>query len=88
MMIFLGVVHGMEIFLYFYEVNLYLCEGGIDFNSSDPRCKNMSELLLHHNTSWLFEFYYPVVQFEPTNMDNPISVIYRSYFLSFKYLCE
>jgi hypothetical protein len=67
-------------FLYFYEVNLYLCEGGIDFNSSDPRCKNMSELLLHHNTSWLFEFYYPVVQFEPTNMDNPISVIYRSYF--------
>ena len=67
-------------YLYYYEVNLYSCEGGIDFNSSDPRCKNMSELLLHHNTSWLFEFYYPVVQFEPTNMENPISVIYRSYF--------
>ena len=66
--------------LYYFEVNLYTCEGGIDFNSSDPRCTKMSELLKHRNTSWLFEFYYPVVQFEPTNKDNPISVIYRSYF--------
>ena len=66
--------------LYFFEVNLYLCEGGIDFNSSDPRCTIMSELLKHRNTPWLFEFYYPVVQFEPTNQENPISVIYRSYF--------
>ena len=66
--------------LYYFEVNLYTCEGGIDFNSSDPRCTKMSELLKHRNTSWLFEFYYPVVQFEPTNLKNPISVIYRSYF--------
>ena len=66
--------------LYYFEVNLYTCEGGIDFNSSDPRCTHMSELLKHRNTSWLFEFYYPVVQFEPTNHENPISVIYRSYF--------
>ena len=66
--------------LYYIEVNLYTCEGGIDFNSSDPRCTHMSELLKHRNTSWLFEFYYPVVQFEPTNYENPISVIYRSYF--------
>ena len=67
-------------FLYYFEVNLYLCEDGIDFNSSDPRCSRMSDLLQHHNTSWLFDFYYPVVQFEPTNHENPISVIYRSYF--------
>ena len=66
--------------LYYFEVNLYTCEGGIDFNPSDPRCTHMSELLKHRNTSWLFEFYYPVVQFEPTNHENPISVIYRSYF--------
>ena len=66
--------------LYYFEVNLYSCEGGIDFNASDPRCTKMSELLKHRNTSWLFEFYYPVVQFEPTNQEHPISVIYRSYF--------
>ena len=66
--------------LYYFEVNLFLCEGGIDFNATDPRCTKMSELLKHKNTSWLFEFYYPVVQFEPLNQENPISVIYRSYF--------
>ena len=66
--------------LYYFEVNLYSCEDGIDFNASDPRCTKMSELLKHRNTSWLFEFYYPVVQFEPSNHQNPISVIYRSYF--------
>ena len=67
-------------FLYFFEVNLFLCENGIDYNSSDPRCSRMPDLLQHHNTSWLFEFYYPVVQFEPSDQENPISVIYRSYF--------
>ena len=67
-------------FLYFFEVNLFLCENGIDYNSTDPRCSRMPDLLQHHNTSWLFEFYYPVVQFEPSDKKNPISVIYRSYF--------
>ena len=67
-------------YLYYIEVNLYLCEGGIHFNSSDPRCTRMSDLLQQRNTSWLFEFYYPIVQFQPTNFDVPMAVIYRSYY--------
>ena len=66
--------------LYYVEVNLFLCEGGINFNASDPRCTKMSDLLEHRNTSWLFEFYFPVVQFQPTNYDIPMAVIYRSYY--------
>ena len=66
--------------LYFIEVNLFLCEGGIHFNASDPRCTKMADLLQHRNTSWLFEFYYPVVQFQPTNFNIPMAVIYRSYY--------
>ena len=66
--------------LYYIEVNLFLCEGGINFNLSDPRCTKMTDLLQHKNTSWLFEFYYPVVQFQPTNFDIPMAVIYRSYY--------
>ena len=66
--------------LYYIEVNLFLCEEGINFNASDPRCTKMSDLLQHRNTSWLFEFYYPVVQFQPTNFDIPMAVIYRSYY--------
>ena len=66
--------------LYYVEVNLFLCEEGIHFNASDPRCTKMTDLLQHRNTSWLFEFYYPVVQFQPTNLNVPMAVIYRSYY--------
>ena len=67
-------------FLYFLEYNLYLCQNGINFNASDPRCTKLEDLLQHRNTSWLFEFYYPVVQYQPTNFNVPLTVIYRSYF--------
>ena len=66
--------------LYYVEVNLFLCKDGIHFNASDPRCTKMTDLLKHRNTSWLFEFYFPVVQFQPTNYDVPMAVIYRSYY--------
>ena len=66
--------------LYYVEVNLYLCQNGIDFNATDPRCTKMTDLLQHKNTSWLFEFYFPVVQFQPANFNVPMAVIYRSYY--------
>ena len=66
--------------LYYIEVNLFLCVLGIHFNASDPRCTKMSDLLKQRNTSWLFEFYYPVVQFQPHNYYIPMAVIYRSYY--------
>ena len=67
-------------YLHFLEYNVHLCQGGINFNASDPRCTKLEDLLKHRSTSWLFEFYYPVVQFQPTNYDVPLAVIYRSYF--------
>ena len=67
-------------YLYFLEYNLHLCQNGINFNASDPRCTKLEDLLQHKNTSWLFEFYYPVVQYQPTNFNVPLAVIYRSYF--------
>ena len=67
-------------YLHYLEYNLHLCEGGIHFNASDPRCTRIEDLLAHRSTSWLFEFYYPVVQFQPTNYDVPLAIIYRSYF--------
>ncbi len=67
-------------YLYFLEYNLHLCQDGIHFNASDPRCTKIEDLLAHRSTSWLFEFYYPVVQFQPTNYNVPLAIIYRSYF--------
>ena len=68
-------------YIYFLEINLYLCKDGIDFNITDERCTNFSKLIENeNNTGWIFEFYYPLVQFEPTNLQNPMSTIYRRYY--------
>ena len=66
--------------LYYLEINLFLCEGGIEFNSTDERCTPLHDLVKFTNTTWLFEFYYPVVQFQPTNHEIPLMVIYKNYY--------
>ena len=67
-------------FMYYIEINLYLCDGNIIFNSSDPRCKNAYDLIKKQNSSLLFEFYYPVVQFQPRNLETPIAIIYKNFY--------
>ena len=67
-------------YIKYIEVNLYLCRDGVSFNSSDPRCTKMEELIKYGATSWVFEFYYPVVQYQPTDLENPLTLVYRSYF--------
>ena len=67
-------------FIYYLEYNIHLCQDGIHFNASDPRCTKIEDLLANKSTSFLFEFYYPVVQFQPTNYEVPLTVNYRSNF--------
>ena len=66
--------------IYYIEINLYLCENGIDYDELNPNCTKFEDLLKYHNTSWLFEFYYPIVQYQPLNKNEPIDVVYRSYY--------
>ena len=67
-------------FLYYLEINLYLCEEGISYNSSDPRCSKIDKFLKDLNSSLIMDFYYPIVQFQPTNLDTPIQIIYKNYY--------
>ena len=67
-------------FMYYIEINLYLCDGNVIFNSSDPRCKNTDDLLKNQNSSLIFDFYYPVVQFQPRNLETPFAIIYKNFF--------
>ena len=67
-------------FINFIEINLYLCEDGIYFNQSDPRCNIIDNFLKSINYSLFFDFYYPVVQFQPTNIRTPMTVIYKKFF--------
>ena len=66
--------------LFYLEVNLFLCEDGIKYNASDNRCTPLQDIVKFTNTTWLFEFFYPNVQFQPTNHDIPMRVIYKNYY--------
>ena len=67
-------------FLNYIEINLYLCEDGAAFNSSDPRCSKIDNYLKSINSSLLFDFYFPIVQLQPKNLENPIQIIYKNYY--------
>ena len=67
-------------FMYYIEINLYLCDGDIIFNSSDPRCKKADDLLKKQNSSLIFDFYYPVVQFQPRILETPVAIIYKNFY--------
>ena len=72
--------HWNSKFLDYIEINLYLCDGNIMYNASDPRCKNTFDLLNRSNSSIIFDFYYPVVQFQPRNLETPIAIIYKNFY--------
>ena len=67
-------------FINYIEISLYLCENGVYFNRSDPKCSNIINLFKNTNSSISFDFYYPVVQFQPTNLETPLSIVYKNYF--------
>ena len=66
-------------FINYLEINLFLCKEGIVFNSSDPRCLKIVDFIKKINTSLSFDFFYPVVQFQPMNYEVPMSIIYKNY---------
>ena len=67
-------------YLNYLEINLYLCEDGVSFNISDPKCSKIEKYLQNINSSLLFDFHFPTVQFQPTNLNNPIQIIYKNYY--------
>jgi len=67
-------------YIYYIELDLFLCDEGIYFNQSDSRCNKIKNLFNIINSTLSFDFYYPIVQFQPTNYRTPISIIYKNHF--------
>ena len=67
-------------FLNYLEINLYLCEDGVVYNSSDPRCSKIDDYLNTINTSLLIDFYFPIIQFQPTDLKTPLEIIYKNIY--------
>ena len=73
-----------ENFLYYVQLDIYICKDGIEYDEGNPKCTTFQELKNKFlNNSWAFEYFYPIVEYQPTNYENPVLVIYKSHFYNF-----
>ena len=64
--------------VYYIEFNLFLCKNKIDYDESNSECTKFDDLFKY--SSWVLEFYFPVVQYQPLNKKTPIDVVYNPYY--------
>ena len=69
-------------FISLVQFDLYYCEDGINYNKSNPKCTSYDKIInyIGQNNSIRIAFYYPTVEFQPTNKNHPILIIYNQHF--------
>ena len=69
-------------FLNFIRFDLYMCKDGIEYNESNFECTTYDNLenIYGGGESIFFELLYPMVQFQPTNKDVPILIVYKTHY--------
>ena len=72
-------------FMNYIRFDLYLCKDGIDYNESNSNCTTYDKFDELHgkDNSWFFEILYPVVQFQPTEQNIPVLILYKTYYYIF-----
>ena len=72
----------ISLFINYVTMDFYLCEDGIDFNETNLKCTTQRDIMnrIGKNNSLEIELYYPVVQFQPTNISYPIIILYEQIF--------
>ena len=72
-------------FLNYMEIDIYICKDGIEYNEANKNCTSYEKLKSNYtnNNSWAFEYFYPNVEFQPTNYESPVLVIYKNHFYNF-----
>ena len=69
-------------FIDYVEFDLYFCEDGINYDETNSKCTSYNEIVnfLGENNSLEIDIYYPSIEYQPTNKDYPLTIIYRQYF--------
>ena len=72
-------------FMNYIQLDIYLCKDGINYDETNENCTNFQNLKKHYinNATWAFEYFYPIVEFQPTDLENPVVVFYKSRFYNF-----
>ena len=72
----------VSLFINYVTMDFYLCEDGINYNETNSKCTTKQDIInrIGARNSLEIAFYYPVIQFQPTNIKYPIIVSYKQYF--------
>ena len=68
-------------FFGYVKGDFYYCQNGDNFNETNPNCTSYKKIKekIGENSSLVLEIYYPQVQFQPTDYESPVNVIYKTY---------
>ena len=74
-------------FLNYLQLDIYICKDDSEDKKDNNKCKSFQYLKNNYiqNDSWAFEYFYPIVEYQPANYENPILVIYKNHFYNFSY---
>ena len=69
-------------FINYIQFDLYYCQDGVKYDESDPKCTSFNKIrdFIGKDNSLDILFYYPIAQFQPENVANPITIIYQQSF--------
>ena len=72
-------------FINYLNLDISMCKEGNEFNENNDNCTSFEKLRSNYikNNSWAFEYFYPIVEFQPTNYENPVLVIYKRHLYNF-----
>ena len=72
-------------FLNYVRFDLYLCQNGSDYNETNNKCSTFDEFekLFGKDNSLFFELLFPIVQFQPTEEEMPLLIVYQAYYYLF-----
>ena len=69
-------------FLFYFEIRLYFCKNGKQYSKNNPNCTSLETLsnILNLNNPIYFSLFYPIYQFNPNSLKNPLIKTYKNYF--------
>ena len=65
-------------YLYYIKLDIDICN---DETEGNKTCSLFEDFM--KDGTWAIEYFYPIVEYQPTNYENPILVIYKNHFYDF-----
>ena len=67
----------------FIKFDLYYCENGTNYDENNPNCTSHDKIInsIGLNNTLKIAFYFPIIQYQPTNRNNPVIVTYQQHSL-------